>query len=130
MFLKQISKNVILSEVPLSNTFYIEFSTKILEYSCRLYTADYPDYAVSQILLMTYSLLIFSKTPSHPTTMKSKYFSILNSLISGMAMVTLGFPPYFLNLHSMSPNVRHTDSLPGRTLNGPYNYCTCPFLLF
>jgi hypothetical protein len=39
--------------------------------------------------------------------------------MSGSAMTTLGFPSYFGNLASMSPNVRDTESLPGNTLWGP-----------
>lgn len=46
--------------------------------------------------------------------------SILNSLISGVATTTLGLPPNFSRLASMSPNVLETESLPGNTLNGPY----------
>jgi len=51
--------------------------------------------------------------------MKSCSGSILNVLISGVAMTTLGFPPYAGNFASISPNVRVTESLPGNTRYGP-----------
>ena len=35
--------------------------------------------------------------------------------MSGSAMTQLGFPPNFNNFASMSPKVRETDSLPGKT---------------
>ena len=44
---------------------------------------------------------------------------ILNDLISGSAITTLGFPPKFESLASASPKVLETDSLPGKTLKGP-----------
>jgi len=51
--------------------------------------------------------------------MKSCSGSILNVLISGVAMTTLGFPPYAGNFASISPNVLVTESLPGKTRYGP-----------
>lgn len=48
-------------------------------------------------------------------TMKSWSFVILNDFISGVAITTFGFPPYRGSFASTSPNVRHTDNLPGRT---------------
>jgi len=43
-----------------------------------------------------------------------------NSIISGVATTTLGLPPNFSLLASMSPKVLETESLPGNTLYGPY----------
>ncbi len=43
----------------------------------------------------------------------------LKDVISGVATTTLGFPPNYESFASASPNVRETDSLPGRTLKGP-----------
>jgi len=37
-------------------------------------------------------------------------------------MITFGFPPNLGSFASMSPNVLATESLPGKTLNGPYTY--------
>jgi hypothetical protein len=51
--------------------------------------------------------------------MKSCSDVILKDLISGTAITTLGFPPLFSTLASKSPNVLHTESLPGSTLYGP-----------
>ncbi len=49
-------------------------------------------------------------------TMKSCSSVILNDLISGVAMTTLGLPPRFVIFASMSPKVLQTESLPGNTL--------------
>ena len=49
---------------------------------------------------------------------KSKLSFILIEFISGCAMTTPLFPPNFSNLASMSPKLRVTDNLPGRTLWG------------
>jgi len=46
--------------------------------------------------------------------------SISNSIISGVATTTLGLPPNFSLLASISPKVLETESLPGKTLYGPY----------
>jgi len=40
--------------------------------------------------------------------MKSKSLSILNEIISGVAIITFSFPPNLLNLASASPNVLDT----------------------
>jgi hypothetical protein len=53
---------------------------------------------------------------------KSKFDFSLNTRISGSHTTTFGFPPYLARFASMSPNVRDTDSLPGKHLNGPYTY--------
>jgi hypothetical protein len=45
--------------------------------------------------------------------------SIVNSMMSGVATTTLGFPPNRSRFASMSPKVRDTDSRPGKTLKGP-----------
>lgn len=63
--------------------------------------------------------LTLSKMPSHPRRKKSQVSSIKKVSISGSAITTLGFPPNFGSLASMSPNVRETESLPGNTLKGP-----------
>jgi hypothetical protein len=42
--------------------------------------------------------------------------------MSGSQTITLGFPPYFGLLASISPKVFETESLPGNTLRGPYTY--------
>lgn len=55
-----------------------------------------------------------------PSNKKSILSSIMNSLISGVAITTFGFPPYFSLFASISPNVLETLSLPGKTLYGPY----------
>ena len=61
-----------------------------------------------------------SKMPSHPMTMKSWWsLSILKATTSGSAITTLGFPSSLGSLASISPNVRHTESLPGKTRCGP-----------
>jgi hypothetical protein len=60
-----------------------------------------------------------SNIPSQANTTKSCSLVILNCLISGVAITTLGFPPNFNNLASASPKVLDTDNLPGRTLKGP-----------
>lgn len=52
----------------------------------------------------------------HPKSKKSILSSMTNSLISGVATTTFGFPPYFSRLASISPNVLETLSLPGNTL--------------
>jgi hypothetical protein len=70
--------------------------------------------------LTTSLLFILSNIPSHPITIKSKFFYNLNDLISGSHTITFGLPPYLGLLASISPNVLDTESLPGKTLNGPY----------
>lgn len=67
--------------------------------------------------------LSLSKIPSHARTKKSVESSIVNTSMSGSAMTTFGFPPYFGTLASMSPKVRETLSLPGNTLSGPRIVC-------
>lgn len=47
--------------------------------------------------------------------------SKLNEAISGYAIITPPFPPYFSNLASISPNVLDTLNRPGNTLTGPIN---------
>lgn len=64
-------------------------------------------------------LFNLSNIPSHPSTIKSCSLVILNDLISGVAMTTLGLPPYLAIFASASPKVLETDSLPGNTLSGP-----------
>jgi hypothetical protein len=39
-------------------------------------------------------------------------------------MITLGFPPYFPFLASMSPKVLETERRPGKTLKGPKINCS------
>ena len=51
--------------------------------------------------------------------MKSHVESILNSVISGSAITTFGFPPNFESLASTSPNGDETESLAGNTHKGP-----------
>ncbi len=61
-----------------------------------------------------------SKIPSHPKTMKSWSVEFnLNEVISGVATTTFGLPPNCLSFASASPNVRDTESRPGKTLSGP-----------
>lgn len=55
----------------------------------------------------------------HPSNKKSILSSIWNSLMSGFAITTLGFPPYFSRLASMSPKVLETLRRPGKTRKGP-----------
>lgn len=57
--------------------------------------------------------------PSHPRIIKSWLLLILKEQISGVGTTTFGFPPLLKILASVSPNVRLTDSLPGKTLIGP-----------
>ena len=54
-----------------------------------------------------------------PMRMKSQDSVILKLLISGVAMIHSGFPPFDYNFASASPKLRETESLPGRTLQGP-----------
>ena len=72
------------------------------------------------------SEFILSKIPSLPSMIKSLCFWILKDYISGVEIITLGFPPLYSSFASASPKVRETESLPGRTLNGP---TTISFLL-
>ena len=52
--------------------------------------------------------------------MKSWTFSLsLNDCISGIAVTTLGFPPYYSSLAMASPKDLDTERRPGRTLTGP-----------
>lgn len=44
----------------------------------------------------------------HPRSIKSCDESILNYLISGVAIITLGLPPNFYSFASASPNVLET----------------------
>lgn len=82
-----------------------------------------PKFLLSATLFQTHCivslLLSLSNIPSQPSTIKSCSLYILNDFISGVATTTLGLPPYFSSLASISPNVRDTDNLPGRTLRGP-----------
>jgi hypothetical protein len=50
---------------------------------------------------------------------KSKLSFNLKTLISGSQIITFGLPPYLGLLASISPKVRETESLPGKTLKGP-----------
>lgn len=45
--------------------------------------------------------------------------SIVKYVTSGLAIKTLGFPPYYGFFASISPNDRETDSFPGSILKGP-----------
>ena len=60
-----------------------------------------------------------SNIPSHPIMKKSKLSFNLKTLISGSQIITFGLPPYLGLLASISPKVRETESLPGKTLKGP-----------
>ena len=60
--------------------------------------------------------------PSQPIIKKSKLSYSLNEMISGSHTITFGLPPYLGRFASMSPKVRETDNLPGKTLKGPYTY--------
>lgn len=69
----------------------------------------------------TVSLLSnLSKMPSHPIIIKSKLSLILKAVMSGSATTTFGFPSNLVNFASISPKVRLTESLPGKTRCGPY----------
>ena len=68
---------------------------------------------------MVYLLSNLSKIPSQPIRKKSKLGLSLKLFISGSQTMTLGFPPYFGRLASISPKVLETDSRPGKTLKGP-----------
>ena len=71
----------------------------------------------------TQSLLFsLSNMPSQPIMMKSKLSCTLKEVISGSHTITLGFPPYFGRLASMSPNVLLTERRPGKTRRGPCTY--------
>jgi hypothetical protein len=56
----------------------------------------------------------------HAKTIKSKSALNLWTYISGSAITTFGFPPYFVDFASMSPIVLETDNFPGKTLQGGY----------
>ena len=73
----------------------------------------------SQIVRITSPELILSNIPSHANIKKSWSDDILKDLISGSAITTFGLQPNYSNFASISPNVRDTDNLPGKTLNGP-----------
>jgi len=73
----------------------------------------------SQIVRITSPELILSNIPSHANIKKSWSGDILKDLISGSAITTFGLPPNYSSFASISPNVRETDNLPGRTLSGP-----------
>jgi len=73
----------------------------------------------SQTHWMTSADVHLSKIPSQANKTKSISFWILNFQISGSAIITLEFPPYFYSFASMSPNDLETDNLPGNTLCGP-----------
>jgi hypothetical protein len=76
-------------------------------------TCAIDDHAAS----ITFVVLSLSNIPSHPKTIKSHIFSsIVNYEISGIALTTPFFPPYFSTFASISPKVRETLSLPGKTL--------------
>jgi hypothetical protein len=69
---------------------------------------------------IAFIVLNLSNIPSHPKTIKSHIFSsIVNYEISGTALTTPFFPPYFSTFASISPKVLETLSLPGKTLYGP-----------
>jgi len=51
------------------------------------------------------------------------------SLVDASGMTTFGFPPTSSTLASKSPIVLLTLSLPGNTLNGPYNRILLPSLM-
>ncbi len=119
--LNAISTTVTLSRVLLNKEFLRMYSTPIPLY---LWIFDEKhNYLLSSTLFHTHfivsSLLSLSKIPSQAKTKKSCSEVILNCLISGVAITTLGLPPNFYNLASISPKVRDTDNLPGRTLIGP-----------
>lgn len=57
--------------------------------------------------------------PSEASTMKSCDFEIWKVFMSGYALTTLGLPFLYSSLASGSPNVRHTESRPGKTRIGP-----------
>jgi hypothetical protein len=61
-------------------------------------------------------------------TMKSCFFYISKSTISGVAITTPDFPPNGTNLAKISPKVLETDSLPGITRTGPL--INCPMGLY
>lgn len=68
----------------------------------------------------TSSVDSLSKMPSQPIIMKSwKLSCSLKCVISGVAITTFGFPPNCSTFACASPNVRETESLPGKTLIGP-----------
>lgn len=120
--LKEIITTVTLSRVLRSKEFLRMYSTAIplclctfvATFSCLLSATLF------QTQLTISSLDILSKMPSQPRTRKSWSVKlILKEVISGMATTTWGFPPSEVSFASMSPKVRDTDNLPGKTLSGP-----------
>ena len=60
--------------------------------------------------------------PSEAIPIKSWFSVILKLLISGIAIITFGFPPYYFSFASISPKVLDTLNQPGITLCGPIIY--------
>jgi hypothetical protein len=119
--LKAIMTTVTLSSVLLRSEFLSMYSTPMPLCLWTLFAND--NVLLSFTLFHTHwivsSLLSLSNIPSQPRTTKSCSLEILNCLISGVAITTLGLPPNLSSLASASPNVLDTDSLPGSTLRGP-----------
>lgn len=116
IFLNVIITTVTLSSVFLSNDSLISASTHVPDY---LWISSYLlSLVFYQITLTASSELTRSNIPSLPKIIKSLYSVIFICLISGSAITTFGFPPYFVNLASLSPIVLLTDNFPGKTLKG------------
>ena len=120
-----MTTTVTLSKERLNKAFLRIYSTPIPIYWCTLSYSGVPIViSLSFTLIHTHSatssLESLSKIPSLPITIKSHSSgSKRNERISGIAITTYGFPPTAEILASRSPNVLHTESLPGRTLYGP-----------
>lgn len=69
--------------------------------------------SIEKILYHIFHRLVIKQLQS---TMKSTSNPISKYFISGLAVTTLGLPPYLISLAYGSPNVLVTDSLPGNTL--------------
>lgn len=124
--LKAIMTTVTLSTDLLKSVFLRMYSTPIPLCLWTLFAAL--RVLLSFTLFHTHSTTslfdILSNMPSQPKTMKSWcVYDILKVEISGVAITTWRFPPRLGILASASPKVLDTESLPGRTLNGPIILC-------
>ena len=123
-FSKRIINTDTLSVDPLIRAFLITFSEAFYT-NLSIVTADIETPSFASLLKVFHIIhpisfsSITSKIPSLAISKKLCYsLSILKCLISGSAMTTLGFPPNYCNLHSISPKAQLIASHPGITQRG------------
>ncbi len=105
-FENEIMTTVTLSKVRLSRAFLSTYSTPNPLCLCTLDAV--PSFTLFQTHCSASLFESLSKIPSLPSTMESCSLVILKDLISGTAIMTLGFPLEEVNLASTSPKVRET----------------------